>query len=131
MVKDKESKFLLLFMIGLVIFFLAFIFLELNLKEETGFTEVYLSENETSVKVDEPLKVEFIIHSHEITARQYSYRVSGEQTVQGSLELLPGEKKLVEESLIFSQAGPNQRVFIEVELQNNEAFTLWYWVNVQ
>ena len=131
MAADNDSRLLLLLMVGLAAFFIALIYFEYSFKETPGFSEVYLAENGIKATVNKPFSVQFFIHSHETGAKQYCYRVSGEQTVEGSLELLPEEKKLVRENLYFSQARENQRVFIEVKPEGKDAFTLWFWVNVE
>ena len=115
MAEDNDTKLLLFFMTGLTVFFLAMIFFNLAVKDETGFTEVYLQGNASTAIINKPFNVQFVIHSHETQAGQYDYTVTGQQTVTGSLELQPDEKQVVQEAMFFSQAKENQRVFIEVK----------------
>lgn len=129
--EEKTIFFLIAATFLVIIIFVSYsLFLGRN---PEGFSQVYLEKDYQSKIQDGKITFSFFIESSEAKALDYNYSISvnGSPSKKGSINIKPGEKKEIRQSLnldVFSVSP--LKVTVGVQKQDyKEPYLLWFWVS--
>ena len=132
--EDNDEK--LVFLLIAATFAVIVVFISYSLfigRTPEGFSQVYLEKDYQSKIQDNNAEFSFFIESGEAKALDYNYSISanGSPMKEGTVNIKPGEKREIRQSLdlsIFS-ASP-LKITVDVRKQDyKEPYLLWFWVS--